>query len=384
MEQSPKILIVDDEKDNLDALRRLLRKDFTVFTAESGEEALKLFNNLDLKNLDVVISDQRMPGMQGSELLEHISHLDPVATRILLTGFSDIDAVVDAVNRGQIWRYIAKPWEPEEFKITVKQAAERARMTRTLDESRRELEKAVMEIRAAYWARERLLLLLLHEFKTAPQILEGIKELAGQSADAKTQKKFISNLEGRFNALANEISLFLEEEKKFSQLPRASFSVLDLLKTFSEKNGLAFEGPGFPGKNHPQVLSHLDSLDVALSHFLKILRSNHLKAPVELDFEWEDSEPDAYIILRLQGDKDGEIPLPSGLPRTQSDPKLAWPLLLEPFVGIDPIEQHHSGLRTESARFVRQLNGLGVKPEFQIDSKLKKVELLFALKLSIS
>lgn len=383
MSQVPKILIVDDEKDNLDALRRLLRKNYEVFAALSGEEGLALLKQPELRNLDVVISDQRMPGMQGSEFLEQVSHVDPVATRVLLTGFSDIEAVVDAVNRGQIWRYISKPWEPEEFLMTVGQAAERARMTRSLKESRRELEKAVTELRAKDWARERLLLLLLHEFKTAPQILEGIKELGVGAPEAETQRKFIDNLERRFTGLTAEISTFLDEEKKFSQLPKSPLNFLDFSRAFALTEKIPFHGPANESEA-PMILSHAESLQHALKHFLTILGDNTLKIPAELFLEYEPSSTDAFLLLALNAEKFSTLPLPNGLSREQSDPKLAWPLLLEPFVGSDPIERHHSGLRTESAKFVRQLSGLGAKIDFHIDLKSKRIELLLAFKTSLT
>ncbi|MEO5666894.1 MAG: response regulator, partial [Bdellovibrionota bacterium] len=102
-----RVLIVDDEKDNLNALRRLLRSHFEVFTANNGDEALELVQKQP--PFDVLVSDQRMPGMTGSQFFERVQAFTPQSTRILLTGFADLEAVIEAVNNGHIWRYISKP-----------------------------------------------------------------------------------------------------------------------------------------------------------------------------------------------------------------------------------------------------------------------------------
>ena len=109
------VLIVDDEKDNLEALQRLLRNQYAVTTTNSPFEALKLIQKSEF---NVIISDQRMPEMTGVELLEKIKNVRPATTRVLLTGYTDVASVIGAINRGNIYRYVAKPWDPEDLKIT--------------------------------------------------------------------------------------------------------------------------------------------------------------------------------------------------------------------------------------------------------------------------
>jgi signal transduction histidine kinase len=116
------ILVVDDEVRIVELLHRELGRAYKVFTATSGEEALKI---LDKEPIVLVIADQRMPGMSGTELMERIVQSYPDIIRILLTGYTDLNALVDAINRGQVYRYISKPWEPEELKIIVQQSIER-------------------------------------------------------------------------------------------------------------------------------------------------------------------------------------------------------------------------------------------------------------------
>ncbi|MGQ9804995.1 MAG: response regulator [Chlorobiales bacterium] len=111
-----KILFVDDEPQIVQSLS-LLFDDYDVVTATSGEEALKHFKNGTMP--DVIVSDQRMPMMTGVELLKKVRDISPNTVRILLTGYSDLDAVIDSVNSGEIFRYINKPWNSSRLKDTV-------------------------------------------------------------------------------------------------------------------------------------------------------------------------------------------------------------------------------------------------------------------------
>lgn len=116
-----KILIVDDEPANLRTLARLFREDYEVLTAASGDEALALLVHHDVA---LLITDQRMPGMTGIELLKKTVPLRPRMVRIILTGYTDVDALVEAINCGQVYRYVAKPWNNDELRLTVKRALE--------------------------------------------------------------------------------------------------------------------------------------------------------------------------------------------------------------------------------------------------------------------
>lgn len=120
-ENLPRILVVDDEVFILSALNRLLRnRGFEVLTADSGKAGLAI---LERETIDVVISDMRMPEMTGAEFLEQTFSRWPNVKRILLTGYADVSSTIAAVNKGKIWRYIAKPWDDEDLILTVQQAA---------------------------------------------------------------------------------------------------------------------------------------------------------------------------------------------------------------------------------------------------------------------
>jgi len=116
-----KILIVDDEPANLRALERLFRQEYEVLTANSGTEALELLTQHDVA---LLITDQRMPGMTGIELLKKTMSLRPRMVRIILTGYTDVEALVEAINCGEVYRYITKPWSNEDLRVTIKRALE--------------------------------------------------------------------------------------------------------------------------------------------------------------------------------------------------------------------------------------------------------------------
>ena len=115
------ILYVDDEVNNLISFKATFRLKYNVFTAISGEEAIKL---LETQEMNVIITDQRMPNMTGVEFLESILEKHPDPMRVLLTGYADMNAVIDAVNKGKIFHYLTKPWNEEELDMTIKRAYE--------------------------------------------------------------------------------------------------------------------------------------------------------------------------------------------------------------------------------------------------------------------
>ncbi len=113
------ILFVDDEEQNLVTFKATFRRDYTIYTANSALEGLEVMHE---HNINLVITDQRMPEMTGVEFLETILPEYPDTIRILLTGYSDIDAVIEAINTGRVFRYITKPWDERELRMTIENA----------------------------------------------------------------------------------------------------------------------------------------------------------------------------------------------------------------------------------------------------------------------
>ncbi|MFD2163243.1 response regulator [Paradesertivirga mongoliensis] len=113
------ILYVDDEENNLVSFKANFRIKYNVLIALSGDEAIRIMQS---KHVDIIITDQRMPNMTGVEFLEKVLEVNPDPMRILLTGYADMSAVVDAVNKGKIFHYLSKPWNEEELDMTIKRA----------------------------------------------------------------------------------------------------------------------------------------------------------------------------------------------------------------------------------------------------------------------
>lgn len=201
------ILCVDDEPDNVDALERLFRKRYEVLKATSGEDALSLLKE---NSPAVIISDQRMPSMTGVELLTKSMKLRPDAVRILLTGYTDIESVIQAINSGQIYRYVTKPWDPVDFSNTVEKAVERYEMSEELKEKNIALKKALDELKTLDEAKTQFMLLINHELKTPLTVMLSYIELLRDSQLNEEEVKFLDRISGSADRLQSLISDSLE------------------------------------------------------------------------------------------------------------------------------------------------------------------------------
>lgn len=148
-ESPPTLLLVDDEENILSALRRLFRPaGYHILTAPDGMQGLEV---LAKESVDLVISDMRMPGMDGAKFLEEVAKRWPDTVRILLTGYSDLTSTISAVNKGRIYCYISKPWEDNDIKLAVQNALERKfleREKRRLEELTRKQNQEFKELNA--------------------------------------------------------------------------------------------------------------------------------------------------------------------------------------------------------------------------------------------
>ncbi len=143
----PRILFVDDEENVLRALRRLFRREpWTLGFARSGAEALEVFERDG--PYDVVVSDQRMPGMTGVELLRRLRAVRPQCVRIVLSGHTDVNAVIEAVNEGAIYKFLTKPWDDEVLRTSVAEAAEGVALRRQNEALRARVEAQNAELAA--------------------------------------------------------------------------------------------------------------------------------------------------------------------------------------------------------------------------------------------
>ncbi len=153
------ILIVDDERPNLTVLRNFLEGGHRIYEAQAGEAALEIAKTVEL---DVVITDQRMPEMTGVELLEKIREIKPDVAGIVLTGFTDPPALISAINRARVFRFLKKPWQPDDILEAVRQASEHVYQTRAIQRLVALLAKRTDELDASLAQIRRTQAQLLH------------------------------------------------------------------------------------------------------------------------------------------------------------------------------------------------------------------------------
>lgn len=193
-EKRPAILVVDDEPRILSALQRLLREEpYRLFTAGSGEEALGL---LAAEAVDLVLSDLRMPGMDGFALMTHIQHEFPDIERVLMSGNADLRSVIDAVNNGLMSQFVEKPWIDGALKIVLRNRLEANQLAHKNAELlvavqnqnallAQESEKTLLEVRQ----KERLFATMSHEIRNPLHGIQGILEILSQDEDLKEETK---------------------------------------------------------------------------------------------------------------------------------------------------------------------------------------------------
>jgi response regulator RpfG family c-di-GMP phosphodiesterase len=114
------LLVVDDEPDVSDSINDLLRHEFHVLKAKSAAEGARLMQE---NEVHIVMTDQRMPNVTGVELLKNVRHRHPHAVRVLFTGFADLEAIIEAINQGHIFKFLRKPWHTDELLAIVREAA---------------------------------------------------------------------------------------------------------------------------------------------------------------------------------------------------------------------------------------------------------------------
>jgi signal transduction histidine kinase len=201
------ILCVDDEVDNVDALERLFRRKYDVLKATSGAEALEM---LGRKRVSLIVTDQRMPNMTGVEFLSESMKTQPEAVRILLTGYTDIESVISAINSGQVYRYVTKPWDPVDLANTVDKAIERYELSAELKEKNMALELALKELRTLDEAKSNFMILINHELKTPLTVMLSFLELLKETSLNGEQNKYVERVWGSADRLQTLINDSLE------------------------------------------------------------------------------------------------------------------------------------------------------------------------------
>ncbi len=134
-----RILYIDDEKGNCEGFKAAFRRHYTIYTATTALEGRKI---LDSNKINIIITDQRMPETTGAEFLASIIQVYPNPIRMIMTGYADLNAVIDAVNNGRIHKYLTKPWDVDQLKMIIDEAYN----TFDLEQQRRQLTKDLIKV----------------------------------------------------------------------------------------------------------------------------------------------------------------------------------------------------------------------------------------------
>ncbi|MCP5494294.1 MAG: SpoIIE family protein phosphatase [Leptospiraceae bacterium] len=209
-EKKHKVLIVDDEEPNLRVLRKMLEKDYEILEATNGKEALDLIHGIPTPNIHLIICDQRMPVLTGVEFLEKSIAIIPNAIRIILTGYTDIDSILQAINNAQIYKFIAKPFNPDDLKLTVRRAIENYELQAQNIRLIEELKTSIADLREEITKRERLEI----EKKLQEEILNQQTKIANQAKELENLNLVLQANNQKLNETLRLIKLDLNFAKK--------------------------------------------------------------------------------------------------------------------------------------------------------------------------
>jgi signal transduction histidine kinase len=249
----PCLLVVDDEPDLVQSVKDLLRFDFRVLGATRASEGLKIVEN---ESVQVVMTDQRMPEMTGVEFLACLRDRQPDTVRLLFTAFSDLQAVTDAINQGNVYRYITKPFRAEELKAILKQAvdhynlqADRKRLLQEVQEKNRQLQAANRELLQANELKRAFIKVASHELRTPLTIVCGLAELAASSGQPmQAWLEQIQQASQRLRSRVDQMVEFLQSETFAWTLATRDVDFATLV------NGAADEVRGFASRRKQRLV----------------------------------------------------------------------------------------------------------------------------------
>lgn len=239
----PTILCVDDENDNLEALERIFRKKYNILKAISGAQALQLIEKYG-DSISLILTDQRMPEMTGIEVLENVIGRFPDMIRILITGFTDLESVIQAINKGQIYQYITKPWDPVDLSNTVDRAVERFTVGKELAIRTKQLEVAYNELKTLDDAKSKFMILINHELKTPLTSVINFLSLLSETPLTEEQKLYVDRTiksSNKLRQIIEDVLILVRAELNQVHLDPQSLILTSVENLFNSENKTAKE-----------------------------------------------------------------------------------------------------------------------------------------------
>lgn len=324
IDQDHNLLVIDDEPSILSSLRRQFRKNYQVHIANSAQEGLKVMKEHPIQ---VIISDQRMPGMSGAAFFDQIKHEYPDATRLLLTGYADIQAVIEAINDGNIFRYITKPWDPTELDTIVREAFGRhnlivrnKELVDQLKDANQDLEKRVaartVELTKLNKEKDHMIGIVAHDLRGPLGTIIMCRDVISENLnDTETQIEFL----GLIEEVAEKALLLIDDlldvsaietgqlvlEYKVVQLKEFLDKVVRLNRQSAQKKGIHLElqyGGTDSWDFDPQRIEQV--LDNLLGNALKF---SHKETTVRLAVELMEGELHFKIFDKGQGIREADM-----------------------------------------------------------------------------
>lgn len=300
------LLVLDDEADVVKSVQDLLRLDYRVLGATRASDAMELMRR---EEVHLVMTDQRMPEMTGVEFLRKIRGEYPEAIRLLFTGYADIRAVIDAINQGNVYRYITKPWDPDELQSIIKEAAERYdliverdKLFGMLQDQNRNLEAVNAELKRSNDLKQAFIQVASHELRTPLTILLGVTRLAvDAAAQDPTLRSWLTRIEHAGQRLQHLVSQIVDMlvagrfettvERKATDMGALLNQAADDVRPFIElrRQTLSVDVPADLGEAQVEVEKVRDSVNHLLLNAVKFTPDRGLIAlsarPVEDEVE---------------------------------------------------------------------------------------------------
>ncbi len=232
MSTRPHIIYIDDEQDNLIAFKANFRLDYEVFITTSVSEAADYLRHHEVK---VIFSDQMMPDITGVEFFETIRPDYPDIVRILITGHADMHAVIDAINKGEIYRYITKPWDNFDLKVCIENSIEKYDRDVELKQKNADLEKAVSDL-------ERFVYSASHDLRAPISSIKGVLNVARLEKDLAKSEEYLAMIErsaDKLNGFVTNIIHYYQNMKNDEMLEDGNIeSIIDeVLSRYSHFEG---------------------------------------------------------------------------------------------------------------------------------------------------